>query len=183
MKIDTSEVKKWTILNINWSLYKVVDTSHTHTGRGSATYSFKIKNIIDWSSNNVTYKSWTTLETANVTFKNATYLYNAWQSYSFMENDNSEIHEILYETIEEIIPYLKENLDLFLIMHDDNIIWAVLPTTIEYTITETSPWTRWDRATAAKKPATLDNGLKVMVAEHKKNWDTVVVNTITWETK
>jgi translation elongation factor P/translation initiation factor 5A len=35
-----------------------------------------------------------------------------------MENDTSEIYEIPAEQIEDIIPYLKENLDVFLMIHD-----------------------------------------------------------------
>ncbi len=183
MKIDTSNVKKWTILNINWNLYRVVDTSHTHTWRWSATYWFKVKNIVDGSTNTFTYKSWTTLESEEVITKNALYLYNDWDTYSFMENDTSEIHDISKETIEDVIPYLKENLDVYLMVHNDWVIWLILPATIEYTISETAPGVRWDRATAAKKPAKLDNWLEVMVAEHKKEWDTVVLNTSTLEAK
>lgn len=183
MKIDTSNVKKWTVLNLEWKLYKVVDTYHTHTWRWSATYGFKVKNILDWSTNTFTYKSWTTLESADVSTKNAVYLYNTWDTYSFMENDTAEIYDIDANTIEDIVPYLKENLDIFLMIYEENVIWVILPATIDYIIKDTMPWTRWDRATASKKPATLDNWLEVMVAEHKKIWDTVVVNTSTLETK
>lgn len=183
MKIDTSDVKRWTILNMDWKLYRVVDTSHTHTWRWSATYWFKVKNIIDWSTNTFSFKSWTTLESAEVNTKNAVYLYSTGETYSFMENDSSEIFEIPSDSIDDILPYLKENLDVYLMIFEGNVIWVILPATIDYTISETAPWVRWDRATAAKKPAILDNWLEVMVAEHKSVWDNVTVNTTTWEAK
>jgi translation elongation factor P/translation initiation factor 5A len=47
MKIDTSEVKKGIVLQVETKLFKVIDIGHTHTGRGSATYSFKVKDIIN----------------------------------------------------------------------------------------------------------------------------------------
>ncbi len=38
---------------------------------------------------------------------------------------------------------------------------------------------KWDRATAGKKPATLDNGLETMVALHLEAGSTVRINTVT----
>lgn len=150
-------------------------------GRGWATYTLKVKNIITWASNTYTYKSWTALESADVSTMNATYLYSAWDSYSFMENDTGEIFDINEDMISDSIDYLKENLGLFLIKHNDNIIWVTLPDTISYAITETLPWDRWDRATAWRKEATLENGMVVQVPLHAKEWDIIVVNTITWQ--
>jgi len=181
VKIDTSEVKRWTILNVEWKLYKVVDTSHTHTGRWSATYGFKVKDIISWGTNTLSYKSWTTLEQADVSTKNAVYLYNSWDFYSFMEWDTSEIHDIPYEEIEDIAPYLKENLDVFVMIYNEKVIWVILPTTITYKVVETVPGVKWDRAQAGKKPAKLDTWIEVMVPLHVEEWQMVAYNTLTWD--
>ncbi len=182
MKIDCSNVKRGTILNVDGKLMKVLDISHTHTWRGSATYTFKSKNIIDWWNLNLTYKSGTTLEQADVATQNAVFLYQAWESFSFMLNDTSEMFEIDQEDIDDVIPYLKENLDCFLMIYQDNVIWVILPSVIEYTIADTVPWVKGDRAQAGKKPATLDNGLEIQVPLHLEIWATVRVNTSTWET-
>lgn len=182
MKIDTSSVKKWTILNNEWKLQKVSDISHTHMWRWGATYSFKVKDILTGASNTLTYKSGTTLEAAEVNYNNATYLYNTWDSYSFMESDTSEMHDLDADLIEDSIPYLKEWLDVFLIKYDWRILWVVLPTTIRYKVASTVPWIKWDRATTWKKPATLETGLEVQVALYVAEWDEVILNTLTGET-
>ncbi len=181
MKIETSDVKKWTVLVLNGELFRVLDTSHTHTGRGSATYTFRVKSLKTWNVKDVTFKSWTTLEAAEVSTKNAVYLYNSGDSYAFMENDTSEIYELPADQIEDIIPYLKENLDVFLMIHDGKVIGVILPTTIEYKIVETVPGVKGDRATSWKKWAKLETGLEVQVPLHKKEGDTVIVNTLTGE--
>jgi len=56
-----------------------------------------------------------------------------------------------------------------------------LPATIEYKIVETVPGVKWDRATSGKKWAKLETGLEVQVPLHKKEGDTVIVNTLTGE--
>ena len=178
MKIDTSEVKKGTILQVEGKLWKVIDMSHTHTGRGSATYTFKAKDIVNGGSQNLTYKSGTTLESADVATKNAVYLYQAGENYVFMENDTSEMHELTDEVIEDAIPYLKENLDCFVMIFNDQVIGVILPNTIEYTVTSTVPGVKGDRSSAGKKPATLENGLEVQVPLHISEGATVRVNTV-----
>ena len=182
MKISTSDVKRGTVLNVDWKLYKVIDTSHTHTWRGGATYSYKVKNIVDWSNLTLTYKSSVTLEQADVQTNNAVFLYAAWDSYTFMENDTAEMRELDKDEIEDVVPYLKENLDCFLMIYENNVIGVILPTTIEYTVAQTVPGIKGDRSSAGKKPATLDNGLEVMVPLHIDEGATVTINTTTGQT-
>lgn len=180
VKITTSEVKRWIILKIEGKLFKVTDTAHTHMWRWWATDTYKVKDIVTWKTNVFTYNAWSTLEQAEVNTKNAIFLYNSWTKYSFMENDTWEIYELEKEEIDDVTDYLKENLDVYLMIYEGNVIWVILPTTVTYKITSTVPWVKWDRAQAWKKPATIETWLEVMVPLNKNEWDTVVVNTENW---
>ncbi len=182
MKIDTADVKKGTVLDVDGKLFKVLDIGHTHTGRGSATYTFKAKNIVNGGNLNLTYKSGTTLEQAEVSTQHALFLYAAADSYTFMLNDTSEMFEIAGEDITDVVPYLKDNLDCFLMMHEGNVLGVILPTVIEYVVANTVPGVKGDRASTGKKPATMDNGLEVQVPLHISEGATVKVNTSTGET-
>ena len=181
MKIDTSSVKKWTILQIEGKLFRVTDIGHTHVARGGATYNFKVKDVITGKTNQFTYHSGTALDQADITTKNATFLYKGADSYTFMENDSGEMHDVPEETIEDIVPYFKEGLECFLMNHEGNIVSVILPATISYTIESTVPGLKGDRSTAGKKPATLENGVEVQVPLHKEAGQTVTVNTLTGE--
>jgi elongation factor P len=99
-----------------------------------------------------------------------------------MENDSSEIYEIPEDKIEDVIPYLKENLDVFLMIFDGNVIGVILPNVIEYTVASTVPGVKGDRQSAGKKPATLENGLEVQISLHLEEGAKVRVNTVTGET-
>jgi elongation factor P len=181
VKIDTSEVKKETILEIDGQLYRVIDFSFMQMQQRQGSYTFKVRNLITGGVQNITYKSGTMLEKGDVTTKNALYLYNSGDSYSFMENDSGEIYELAKETIEDVVPYLKENMDLFLMIYQGNVLNVILPKTITYTIKETVPGVKGDRSTAGKKPAILETGLEVNVPLHKEAGQTVVINTTTGE--
>ena len=180
MKIDTAKVKKGTILEIDGGLMKVLDTSFMQMQQRQGSYTFKVQNIVTGGVQNVTYKSGTALDVADVTRKNATFLYNAGDVYSFMEGDSGEMYELSRSEVgEELVPYLKENMDLYLEMHEGRVLNVLLPITVSYKIVSTVPGVKGDRAQAGKKPATLETGLEVQVPLHKGEGDEVTINTET----
>jgi elongation factor P len=107
--------------------------------RGGATYTFKAKDVISGKTNTFTYQSTVTLEQAEVQTVTSTFLYKAGTSYSFMENDTGEMHDIEEDTIDDIALYLKDGLDCYLMKFEGNVINVLLPQTITYVITQTVP--------------------------------------------
>lgn len=177
MKIDVSEVKRWTVLELQEGLFRVSDTSHMHKWRWSATYSFKVKNIQTWQVKNITYKAWSTLDSAEIAYKNWQYLYSTWDSYTFMEFDSSELYELSKDMIDDILDFLKDWVDVFLMMYEWNVIWVILPEVLEFVVSETTPWVKWDRAQAWTKSATIETWLSIQVPLHIKEWDLIKVST------
>ncbi len=119
------------------------------------------------------------LEQAEVSTQNAVFLYNAGDVYSFMENDTGEIFDLEKNAIEDVVGYLKENLDVYLQMYQGNVLNVILPATITYKIASTVPGVKGDRAQAGTKPATIETGLEVQVPLYKEEGDEVTVNTLT----
>ncbi len=181
VKIDTAKVKKWMVLKIEWKLYKVVDIWHTHMGRWGATDTFKVKDIVAGKTNVFTYNAGTVLEQAEVQTNMAIFLYEAGGSYTFMENDTWEMYELEKEKIDDVVDYLKENLDVYLMLFEWEVLWVILPATISYKITSTVPGIKWNRAQSGTKPATIETWLEIQVPLHKNEWDIVTVNTLTGE--
>lgn len=183
VKIDTKDIKKGTILDIDGNLMKVLDTAFMQMQQRQGSYTYKVQNIVTGNVQNVTYKSGSVLDVADVARKNATFLYKAGDTYSFMEADSGEMYDLPLSTVgEDIAPYLKENMDLYLEIHgDNNVLNVLLPITVSYKIVETVPGVKGDRAQAGKKPATLETGLEVQVPLHKNEGDEVTINTSTGE--
>lgn len=181
MKLDVSDIKKNTILEIDGNLLKVVDFSFMQMQQRQWSYTFKVKNVITWGVQNVTYKSGSVIEKADVATKSALFLYSAWDTYTFMENDTGEMYDLDIAMVDDIVGYLKENMDCYVMVYQENVISVILPPTVTYTIKSTVPGVKWDRAQAGKKPATLETGLEVMIPLHKNEGDTILLNTLTWE--
>ena len=182
MKLDVSEIKKNTIVEIDGQLFKVVDFAFMQMQQRQGSYSFKMKNLITGGVQTFTYKSWTVLEKGDVITKNAVFLYKAGDTYTFMENDTGEMHDLNKDMVDDITGYLKENMDCFVMVYKGNVISVILPPTVSYVIKSTVPGVKWDRAQAGKKPATLETGMEIMIPLHKNEGDTVTLNTLTGET-
>ncbi len=181
VKIDTAKVKRWMVLQIDGKLFKVVEMWHTHMGRGWATDTFKVKDIVSWKTNVFTYNAWTTLEQAEVQTNTAIFLYEAGGMYSFMENDTGEMYELDKEKIDDVVDYLKENLDVYLMLFEWEVLWVILPATITYEIQSTVPGLKWNRSNSGTKPATIETWLEIQIPLHKNEWDTVTLNTLNGE--
>ena len=181
VKVDTSKVKKWMILEVDGKLARVVETAHTHMGRWWATDTYKLKDIVTGKTTIFTCNAWTILEQAEVQNMAAVFLYSAWDTYTFMENDTGVMYDLDREKIDDVVDYLKENLDVYLTVFKGEVLWVILPATVSYVITSTVPGVKWNRMQAGTKPAIIETGLEVQVPLHKNEWDTVIINTSTWE--
>jgi elongation factor P len=58
------------------------------------------------------------LDAAEISYKNGQYLYNTGDAYTFMEFDTSELFELPNEIVDDVKDYLKENMDVYLMMHE-----------------------------------------------------------------
>jgi len=172
VKIDVKDAKKGAIIELDNDLFRVVDSTFMQCQQRQG-------NLVSGSMIARPFKSGTMLDKGEVITKNAIFLYSAGDTYAFMENDTGEIHDLDKDSIEDVVPYLKENMDLFLMVYQGNVLNVILPPTVSYIITSTLPGVKGDRAQAGKKPATLETGLEVQVPLHKAEGDTVTVNTET----
>ena len=73
--------------------------------------------------------------------------------------------------------YLQEGMRLFLQVFNGVPIAMTLPQRITVEITETEPVVKGQTASSSYKPATVDNGLRVMVPPHIGVGTRIVINT------
>lgn len=90
-------------MEIDGQLFKVIDFAFMQMQQRQGSFTYKLRNLITGGVQNVTYKSGTLLEQADIMTKNAVFLYAAGDNYTFMENDTGEMYELNKDTIEDVI--------------------------------------------------------------------------------
>ncbi len=173
-----NDIKKSTVINIGGELWFVTDFQRVSPGKGSSFVRTRMKNLKTGKVQEVNFKSAETLTFEDVQYKKMQYLYNDGNLYTFMDNMTYEQVSIASSDIEDSIPYLKEGIDVNVVVHNEQPISISLPQKIEYTIVYTEPAVKGDTASGnVLKEAELDNGLKVRVPSFISQGDHVLIST------
>ena len=96
-----------------------------------------------------------------------------------MDNQNFEQVALPKETLEDLIPYLKEGNPVNILRYEDSVIGVELPINVELQVTETEPGIRGDTVSASFKPARLETGAAVQVPLFVNKGDRIKVDTRT----
>jgi elongation factor P len=179
--ISTGDVKKGIIIELDGQLMKVLDWSHIKMARGSAQVRMKLQNVRKGDIVERTFQAGTRWPRARVEQRRAQYLYSDGDAYHFMDSENYDQFALTAERLGDDAQYLKENTDVFVSVHDAEILGLDLPVTVDLVVTETEPGFAGDTAQGAKKSATVETGLVVQVPLFVEEGDTIRVDTRTGE--
>jgi elongation factor P len=144
--------------------YVVIDFQWTKPGKGGAYIRTKMKNLITGLTIEDTFRSVEKLPVPDLEYKEMQYLYHENGQYNFLDQESYEQVTLAKDQIEEVKPYLKENVVYNVLYFNEKPISVSPPLFIELTVAETQPGVRGDTAQGgATKPATLETGLVVQV--------------------
>jgi elongation factor P len=179
--INVNQLRKGVTFELDDELYRVLDFQHHKPGRGKATIRTKLRNLRTGTTIDRNFISDDKVDDIRLDHRTVQYLYNDGVRYFFMDTDTYEQTAMSAQVLEDVIPYLKENLTLQLSMYDGEPLDIEVPITIELEVTETEPAIRGDTATGATKEAVLETGLRVQVPLFVQEGDVIEVDTRTDE--
>ncbi|MGH2455616.1 MAG: elongation factor P [Candidatus Limnocylindria bacterium] len=179
--IDTGDIKKGVIIELDGQLMKVLDWTHIKMARGSAQVRMKLQNVRKGDIVERTFQAGTRWPRARVEQRKVQYLYSDGDVFHFMDNETYDQFALPASQLGDDARYLKENLEVFVSMYDGEVLGVDLPVTVDLVVTQTDPGFAGDTASGAKKPATLETGLVVQVPLFVSEGDTLRVDTRTGE--
>ncbi|BBO83716.1 elongation factor P-like protein YeiP [Desulfosarcina ovata] len=177
-----SNLQKGHIINIDNQPYQVKQIDvHTPSARGANTlYKVRYASLISGQKLDQTYKGNDMLDEMVVDKRRVSFLYQAQELYTFMDSENYEQYTLSAETLEDQIQWLVDGLEgITALLRDGHPLCIELPQTIDLEIAETTPVIKGATATNRNKPATLVNGVTVLVPEYMTAGEVIRVNTET----
>ncbi len=175
--LNITELKIGMVFQEDRQLLQVLSYEHTKMGRGSGNVKVKVRNL---KTGSVVEKSFITgarVEEAEVDKKKAQFLYQDGDSYNFMDPVSFEQFSLPENVLGEQAQFLKEGLEVTLLVFEEQALALELPNNLIYTITETGPAEKGNSVSNVFKTATLDNNLEVKVPMFIKVGDKVKVDT------
>lgn len=176
---DTTDIRKGTVIRHNNDLFVVTTFQFVNPGKGSAFTKTKMKSISSGKGIEITYKSGETVDTVQVEHTNLQFLYKTGDTYSFMNQETFETIEVNTNIIGEDGKYLKEGLEVVMIMHEGAAVAMQLPKKVQYKVVEAPPAVKGDTSGNVTKEIVLDNGLHIQSPIFIKEGEEVLVNTET----
>lgn len=177
MKVIASSLRKGNVLDIDGRLYVVLSAENFHPGKGTPTTSVDMRRIADGVKVSERWKTTEQVEKAHVEERAYDFLYADGEGFHFMEPETYEQITVGEDLIGDQKVYLQEGMRVFLQTHEGNAISIELPQKITVEVTDTEPVVKGQTASSSYKPATTDNGLRVMVPPHIGPGTRIVIST------
>ena len=181
MKILGNEIKPGMVLEHRDDLWSVLKTQHVKPGKGGAFNQVELKSIKKGTKLNERFRSSDTVERAILDDRKFNFLYEDDKNCHFMDPKNFEQIEISKNLLDEKSKLLKENMEVDIQFYDDQAMSVQLPNTVELIIETTDAAIKGQTASSSYKPATLENGIKIMVPPFINSGDKISLDTRTLE--
>ena len=161
--IFAGDFRNGTTFELDSQVYRVVEFQHVKPGKGAAFVRTKLKNVIAGTTMEKTFNPSEKVEEVSITTSEMQYLYNDGDTYTFMDNNTYEQVELNKSQIEDILPYLLDNMNVRVLSYKGNIFGVEAPTFVELEVTYTEPGIKGSTATGTTKPATVETGATFQV--------------------
>jgi elongation factor P len=175
--ISVNDFRTGLTIEVDGEIWRVLDFQHVKPGKGAAFVRSKLRNLRTGAIQEKTFRAGEKVEKAQIDNRRMQYLYASGDSHVFMDTENYEQVELPAKQIEYELNFLKENMEVQIIMYQGETLGVELPNTVELVVTDTEPGIKGDTASGGSKPATLETGLVVQVPFFINVGDRLIINT------
>ena len=173
----TNDLKNGMTLDLDGSLWTVVEFQHVKPGKGPAFVRTKMKQVLTGKVVEKTFNAGVKVEVAVVEKRDMQFLYKDGEDFVFMDTSTYDQLTISAATVGEAANFMLENAEAIVAMHEGNPLFVELPASVSLEITYTEPGIQGDRSSGGTKPATLETGIDIQVPLFIKQGEKVLVDT------
>jgi len=177
MRINGNEIKPGNVIEHKNSLWVAVKSNAVKPGKGGAFNQVELKNLLDGSKLNERFRATENVEKVRLEQKDFQYLYEEGDALVFMNLENYEQLELQKDFVGERAAFLQDGMNVTVEIYEERPIGIRLPEQVTLEIAEAEPVVKGQTATSSYKPATMENGVRVMVPQFISAGEKIVVDT------
>jgi elongation factor P len=176
--ISTNQFKNGTHVEVDGTVFKIVEFQHVKPGKGGAFVRTKLKRVDDGAVLDKTFRAGEKFRPIRTETRRMQFLYSDGSDAHFMDTQTFEQLAIPEDAVADSLRWVVPNEEVDLLYVDEQPTEVQVPSAVELTVAETEPGVRGDTASGGgDKPATLESGVSVRVPLFVNVGDRVRVDT------
>jgi elongation factor P len=176
--ISTNQFKNGAHIEVDGTVFKIVEFQHVKPGKGGAFVRTKLKRADDGAVIDRTFRAGEKFRPVRTESRKMTFLYADGTDAHFMDSQTYEQMAVPEDAVAESLKWVVPNEVVDILYVDDAPSDVQVPSAVELSVAETDPGVRGDTASGGgDKPATLESGVVVRVPLFVNVGDRVRVDT------
>jgi elongation factor P len=176
--VSTNQFKNGMHVEVDGTVFKLVDFQHVKPGKGGAFVRTKLKRVDDGAVIDRTFRAGEKFRPVRTETRRMQFLYTDGTDAHFMDSESYDQLAIPEDQVSESLKWIVPNEEIELLYVDEAPSDVQVPSAVELTVTETQPGVKGDTASGGgDKPATLESGVVVRVPLFVNEGDRVRVDT------
>ena len=178
--ISTNQFKNGNHIDVEGTIFKIVEFQHVKPGKGGAFVRTKLKRVEDGNVIDKTFRAGEKFRPVRTETRRMQFLYTDGTDAHFMDTSSYEQMAIPEGSVADALRWTRPNDEVDVLFIDGDPSDLQLPASVELEVTQTEPGLRGDTASGGgTKPATLETGASVNVPLFVNVGDRVKVQTST----
>jgi elongation factor P len=178
MSISTNQFKNGSHIEIDGTVYKILEFQHVKPGKGGAFVRTRLRKIDDGTVQDKTFRAGEKFRPVRTESRKMQYLYDSGEAAVFMDSQDYEQIEIPREVAGNAMQWVLPNSEVDVLFVDERASDVQVPSAVDMRVTQTEPGVKGDTASGGgSKPATLESGVTVQVPLFIEEGETIRVDT------
>jgi elongation factor P len=161
--ISTNQFKNGMHIDVDGTVYRIVEFQHVKPGKGGAFVRTKLKALESGAVVDKTFRAGEKMPRVRTEVTNVTYLYNDGSDVHLMDTETFDQIALPAGSMSEELRFMRENDTVQLLLVDGSPSGIQLPAAVELEVVDTEPGVKGDTVSNVTKPATLETGAVVSV--------------------
>jgi elongation factor P len=176
--ISTNQFRNGSHIDVDGTVYKIVEFQHVKPGKGGAFVRTKLKRVGDGAVIDKTFRAGEKFRSVRTETRKMQFLYSDGSDAHFMDLDSYDQLTVPEEQVRDALRWVLPSEEIELLYVDERPADVQVPSAVEMAVTETQPGVKGDTASGGgDKPATLESGVTVRVPLFVNVGDRVRVDT------
>ena len=176
--ITTNQLKNGTHIEVDGTIFKVLEFQHVKPGKGGAFVRTKLKRAADGAVLDKTFRAGEKFRPIRTETRRMQFLYADGSEAHFMDLESYDQITLPEDQVRDALRWVLESQEVDLLYVDASPTDVQVPSAVELAVTDTEPGVKGDTASGGgDKPATLESGVSVRVPLFVNIGDRVRVDT------